>query len=1252
MTIDVLANDSDPEGGALTLVSVENPANGSTVIENGKIVYNPDLDLSGTDSFDYTVSDGAGRSATATVFLNFVDIPDQDTPANAAAAFGSTAFDKPDVFDASQNGAALVKILPGSNNVKLSNYGANSFTIENTGDVRIVGVYFDVSTALYGDMVFDPDGTGGDSVAKGLTINTPGGTSVVSPAEYDEFFQPTQNDADPLFADGVAQNNAQGGYRGLLLKFDANGAGSEGFVAGEQIGLSIDMDPNSLAGFKKGAVTNGSVPQWDVGGVSGAELIGSTISVLFADGTTATGQLMSDGSQAGAQALVTQTSPELSASVTVNGVPPGGTGEYSDAPIVVVSGPAGATIRVVLTKGFQPTKNDAFNARSIIEQRLADEDFAVNNAAEFQVVDITLGAGETSRDISSLFTYENDPNGFVFDGNTELPLGFVASVVDPSNDNLPLGPVSAPVYLSFDGEDVVPPPPPPPPPADEIELYLINADTDENLGQIVNGEIDSSRLNGAQYSLEARLPNGETAGSVTFALSTGQSRTENAAPYALFGDSNGGTNFRGGALPQDSFSATVTAYEQTGAGGAVIAQRTFDLALVDGGNPPPANTAPVAANDTAATEFETAVSIDVLANDSDQDGDDLFVTAVGDAQNGQTSLVGNEVVYVPDVDFSGTDSFTYSTSDPTGATDTATVTVTVAQGPTVPLPSGMFSAEFYDIEQVSQLSEIDFGGPKAAVDLVEEIQFTRSGGSFWEGGPINTFAARITGKVDVAQAGNYTFYLNSDDGSVLFINGQEVITNDGLHGMVTKTASVNLAAGQADIEVRYFENLGGAGLILDWEGPGTGDRTAVKAASADDATQPDLIVNGSFEDISAGTGPGSTPAGWTTTGTASGVFEATEARGDGYAYALGGWTSVGGQTLEQSVTTIQGTQYALSFDAGGAYSDFTGSLKVIAESTTGDQVLATYTSAQLGNSSPYSLPFTANDSQTNVKFLFDGSGSGDIDIDNVSLAAAPAPKRIEFGSVTTTQDNRSEWHSVEFDGPIANAIVVMGPPSTEDAEPLAVRIRNVTETGFEFQMTEWGNLDGAHATETIAWLAATEGEHQLSDGRTIVAGQTTAQNTSSVSEALTGFDATPVVLAQVSSDNDVQPVTERVDDVTTSGFSVRLQEEEAADQVHASETIDFIALETGTGATLSVGATANAVKNLPFEITSDGIDDFIFLADMQTADGLDTAALRQTSSESGVSVFVEEETSLNAETNHTTEVVGFVFAQEGTQDLI
>jgi Ca2+-binding RTX toxin-like protein len=96
------------------------------------------------------------------------------------------------------------------------------------------------------------------------------------------------------------------------------------------------------------------------------------------------------------------------------------------------------------------------------------------------------------------------------------------------------------------------------------------------------------------------------------------------------------------------------------------------------------NTAPVASNDTATTFEDTPVDIDVLANDTDADGDGLAVAAVGAAANGTVVNNAASVTYTPNAGFIGADSFAYTAIDANGAASgPATVTVTVTAAPVI-----------------------------------------------------------------------------------------------------------------------------------------------------------------------------------------------------------------------------------------------------------------------------------------------------------------------------------------------------------------------------------------------------------------------------------------------------------------------------------------------------------------------------------------------------------------------------------------
>jgi hypothetical protein len=92
------------------------------------------------------------------------------------------------------------------------------------------------------------------------------------------------------------------------------------------------------------------------------------------------------------------------------------------------------------------------------------------------------------------------------------------------------------------------------------------------------------------------------------------------------------------------------------------------------------NDPPVAGNDSASTTKNTAVTIQVLANDADAEGDALAVISTTPPTKGGTVTIlsgGTSVRFTPKSNFVGTDTFTYTASDGQGGTATATVSVVV-----------------------------------------------------------------------------------------------------------------------------------------------------------------------------------------------------------------------------------------------------------------------------------------------------------------------------------------------------------------------------------------------------------------------------------------------------------------------------------------------------------------------------------------------------------------------------------------------
>ena len=91
------------------------------------------------------------------------------------------------------------------------------------------------------------------------------------------------------------------------------------------------------------------------------------------------------------------------------------------------------------------------------------------------------------------------------------------------------------------------------------------------------------------------------------------------------------------------------------------------------------NVAPQAVADSATTRQGTAVTLNVLGNDSDANGDTLTITSVSKPQHGVASTDGSSVSYTPSSTFVGADTFSYFVSDGKGGTAVGSVTVTVTE---------------------------------------------------------------------------------------------------------------------------------------------------------------------------------------------------------------------------------------------------------------------------------------------------------------------------------------------------------------------------------------------------------------------------------------------------------------------------------------------------------------------------------------------------------------------------------------------
>jgi len=154
--------------------------------------------------------------------------------------------------------------------------------------------------------------------------------------------------------------------------------------------------------------------------------------------------------------------------------------------------------------------------------------------------------------------------------------------------------------------------------------------------------------------------------------------------------------------------------------------------------------------------------------------------------------------------------------------------------------------------------------------------------SLANGGDRETYAVRYETTLTVTSGGSYTFTTSSDDGSKLFIDGVEIVDNDGLHGVVTQSGSTTLTPGDYTVVIIFFENGGGDSLAATINGPDTGGSTIdFTTADLEAPTAPpvtpgnDTIDGGAGDDTIDGGGGDDTLIG----GTGNDTF--VEIAGDG-----------------------------------------------------------------------------------------------------------------------------------------------------------------------------------------------------------------------------------------------------------------------------------------------------------------------------------------------------------------------------------
>jgi serine/threonine protein phosphatase PrpC len=708
VTIPVLANDSDPDGDRLTVTAVGSASSGTAVINaDGTVTYTPNSGATAaTDGFTYTVSDGHGGTSVASVVVYLADRP---PVANDDSASTHTAPVTIPVLanDSDPDGDRLTVTAVGA---------ASSGTAVVNADNTVTYTPNSGATAATDGFTYTvSDGHGGTSVATVVIYlaNRPPvalddkawtHTAAVTVAAL-------ANDSDPdgdrltvtavgAASSGIAVINADNtitytpnsGASAATDGFTYTVSDGHGGTATATVVIYLGNRPPVAAGDSASThsaavvipvLANDSDPDGDRLTVTAVGTASSGTAVINADGTVT--YTPNAGASAATDSFTYTVSDGHGATSTATV-----TVQLTDrAPVAVADSASTHSAAVVIPVLVNDSDPDG-DKLTVTAAGGASSGTAVVNADG--TVTYTPNSGTTAA--TDTFTYTvNDGHGGTSTASVTVQLTDQAPVAQGDSVSTHSAPVTVAVLANDSDPD-----------GDKLTVTAVGAATSGTA--VINAD------NTVTYT-----PNsGTTAAtdSFTYTVSDGHGGTSSATVTVQLADQapvaqSDSASPHGSAVvvavlandsDPDGDKLTVTAAGGAGQGSVVInADNTvtytpnagtsastdaFTYTVSDGHGGTSTGTvsvfltdqAPVAVADSVS-HATAAVTVAVLVNDYDPDGDKLTVTAVGSAGHGTTVLnADGTVTYTPNAGYSGaTDNFTYTVSDGHGGTSTATVSV-------------------------------------------------------------------------------------------------------------------------------------------------------------------------------------------------------------------------------------------------------------------------------------------------------------------------------------------------------------------------------------------------------------------------------------------------------------------------------------------------------------------------------------------------------------------------------------------------
>ena len=641
ITIDVLTNDF---GVGISITETTNPSNGTiTVNANGTITYTPNDGFSGIDYFTYTICNADGECDVTLVAVTVLPEDAENQPPVANNDVASTPVNTPVTInvlanDTDTNGDILTATIlnePENGTVVVNPDG----TMTYTPDPGFVGT--DCFTYLACD-------NGTPSLCDAATVCVTVGdddTENHSPIADDDS---ETTGCDPVIVDILSGD------------FDPDGDETTYIIGTNPANGNVLANPDGTVTYTPNDGFEG--PDYftyilcDNATPSLCDTAYVQVSVLGCDGIVANDD-----------EAHTSVNEPVTIDVTANDLPAGST--IND----IVDDPENGTA-IILDNEIVYSPNPGFVGVDTLVYQICDTDGNCDIATVIIYIDEPVDA---QPDIA--FTDEGQPttiNVLTNDIGCDLD---VLSITQPSNgaavlnsDNTvnytPNPGFSGTDYFTYVVEDcngntdqttvsvvVLPEGTPNLPPVANNDEATTPIDTPVTI-PVLDNDTDP---NGDPITVTTILPPTDGSGTVTI----DPSGTVTFTPNPGF---EGCTSFGYVVCDNGSPALCDTAYVQVAVGDS-------DACL---------NNPPQAVDDAATTEEGTPVTIDVLENDDDPDGDDLIVTTVLDPMNGSVDIIGNEVLYTPNPGFTGVDTFMYIVCDngtPVALCDTAIVVVTVTE---------------------------------------------------------------------------------------------------------------------------------------------------------------------------------------------------------------------------------------------------------------------------------------------------------------------------------------------------------------------------------------------------------------------------------------------------------------------------------------------------------------------------------------------------------------------------------------------